>query len=312
MKIFVTGVAGQLGNDILKVLDRRGDIAVGSDIVETCENIPTSASYVALDITDADQVRNTLLEHKPDAIIHCAAWTAVDAAEDEENREMVYAINAGGTENIAVVAREIGAKMLYISTDYVFDGEGTKPWDPDDKNYNPLCVYGDSKLKGELAVAENVEKFFVTRISWVFGANGNNFVKTMLNVGERFDTLKVVDDQIGLPTYTPDLSELLVDMIKSDKYGYYHVSNEGDYISWYDFAKEIFKVACEMGHSNYSPERLTVNAVSTEEYGVSKAKRPFNSRLDKSKLVKNGFKLLPDWKDALRRYMEEYYGTDNC
>ena len=241
-------------------------------------------------------------------IVHCAAWTAVDLAEDEDKREKVFAINAGGTENIAKAAGAVDAKMVYISTDYVFDGQGDKPWEPDCKDYAPLCVYGQSKLDGELAVSRILEKYFIVRIAWVFGVNGKNFIKTMLNVGKTHDKLKVVCDQIGTPTYTYDLARLLVDMIETDRYGYYHATNEGGYISWYDFTKEIFRQAVELGHEEYSEDRLKVEPVTTAEYGISKAKRPFNSRLEKSKLRECGFEPLPTWQDALHRYLKEIEG----
>lgn len=292
MKVFVTGVGGQLGFDVMNELSTRGYEAVGSDILESCgfEN------YIKLDITNADEVRRVLLEVMPDAVVHCAAWTAVDAAEDEENIDKVYAINANGTENIAKVCKELDCKMTYISTDYVFDGQGTEPWKPDCKDYAPLSVYGRTKLDGELAVSRLLEKFFIVRIAWVFGNNGKNFIKTMLNVGKKYDTVRVVNDQIGTPTYTLDLSRLLVDMIKTEKYGYYHATNEGGYISWYDFTCEIFRQA------GYETK---VVPVTTEEYGLSKAARPYNSRLDKTKLIENGFKPLPTWQDALGRYLKE-------
>lgn len=207
-----------------------------------------------------------------------------------------FAVNVEGTKNIARICKEIDAKMVYTSTDYVFDGQGTEPWKPDCKEYAPLNIYGQSKLDGELAVSEILDKYFIVRIAWVFGTNGNNFIKTMLKVGKKFDTLRVVNDQIGTPTYTYDLARLLVDMIETDKYGYYHATNEGGYISWYDFACEIFRQAGYL---------TNVNPVTTEEYGISKAKRPFNSRLDKTKLVENGFTPLPDWQDALKRYLDE-------
>ena len=228
--------------------------------------------------------------------MHCAAWTAVDLAEDEDKQELVRAINADGTRNIARVCKELDCKMVYISTDYVFDGQGETPWTADCKNFKPLNVYGQTKLEGELAVSEMLEKYFIVRIAWVFGLNGKNFIKTMLNIGKKFDTLRVVHDQIGTPTYTLDLSRLLVDMIETEKYGYYHATNEGGYISWYDFACEIFRQA------GYSTK---VQPVTTAEYGLSKAARPFNSRLDKTKLAENGFTLLPPWQDALRRYLKE-------
>lgn len=292
MKVLVTGVKGQLGYDCVNELTKRGHEAVGVDIEE-------------MDITDAASVNKVVTETAPDAVIHCAAWTAVDAAEDEENREKVRLVNAVGTENIAKVCKELDCKMLYLSTDYVFDGQGTEPWKPDCRDYKPLSVYGETKLAGELAVSETLEKYYIVRIAWVFGKNGKNFIKTMLNLGKTHDTIKVVSDQIGTPTYTYDLAKLLVDMAETDKYGYYHATNEGGYISWYDFTEEIFRQASEMGHPEYSSERLHVVPVTTEEYGVSKARRPFNSRLDKSKLTENGFTLLPTWQDALQRYLKE-------
>ena len=293
MRVFVTGVGGQLGHDVMDELARRGIEAVGSDIHETPD---TPYEYQQLDITDPDAVRRVLTDVSPDAVIHCAAWTAVDAAEDEANREKVHLINAVGTENIARVCNELDSVMMYISTDYVFDGQGTEPWKPDCKDYAPLNHYGQTKLEGELAVSSILERYFIVRIAWVFGVNGNNFIKTMLRLSEPHEELRVVDDQIGTPTYTLDLARLLVDMILTARYGYYHVTNEGGYISWYDFAVEIFRQA---------GRDVKVIPVSTAEYGLSKAKRPFNSRLDKSKLVKNGFTPLPDWKDALKRYLDE-------
>lgn len=292
MKVLVTGVKGQLGYDCMNELAKRGHEAVGVDIEE-------------MDITDAVSVNKVLCETAPDAVIHCAAWTAVDAAEDDENREKVRLVNAVGTENIAKVCKELDCKMLYLSTDYVFDGQGQEPWQPDCKDYKPLSVYGETKLAGELAVADRLEKYFIVRIAWVFGKNGKNFIKTMLNLGKTHDTIKVVSDQIGTPTYTYDLAKLLVDMIETEKYGYYHATNEGGYISWYDFTVEIFRQAAAMGRPEYSTDRLHVIPVTTEEYGASKAKRPFNSRLDKSKLTENGFTLLPTWQDALDRYLKE-------
>ncbi|RGS29323.1 dTDP-4-dehydrorhamnose reductase [Eubacterium sp. AF22-8LB] len=301
MKVFVTGVAGQLGHDVMNELAKRGYTGVGTDLAESYRGIQdgsyvTTAEYVSLDITDKEAVMNTIQSVKPDVVVHCAAWTAVDLAEDEDKQAKVKAINVDGTQNIADACKEVDAKMVYISTDYVFDGQGNEPWDPDCKDYKPLNVYGQTKLGGELAVSSTLSKYFIVRIAWVFGKNGNNFIKTMLNVGKKFDTLKVVNDQIGTPTYTYDLARLLVDMIETDKYGYYHATNEGGYISWYDFACEIFKQA---GYTN------TVLPVTTEEYGLSKAARPFNSRLDKSKLVENGFEPLPTWQDALARYLKE-------
>ena len=301
MKIFVTGVGGQLGHDVMNELHRRGYCGVGSDIAPAYSGVQDGSAvcnmpYAQMDITNAEQVRQVLTEAAPDVVIHCAAWTAVDAAEDEENAEKVRAINAGGTQNIASVCKGLNCKMIYISTDYVFDGQGDTPWTPDCKDYKPLNVYGQTKLEGELAVANTVDKFFIVRIAWVFGKNGNNFIKTMLNIGKKYDTLRVVSDQIGTPTYTLDLSRLLIDMAETEKYGYYHATNEGGYISWYDFAREIFRQA---GYTT------AVNPVTTEEYGLSKAKRPFNSRLDKSKLAENGFTPLPAWQDALSRYLKE-------
>lgn len=310
MKVFVTGVGGQLGHDVVNELAKRGHTAVGSDLAESYSGVAdgsavASAPYIQLDITDKEAVAKAVREVKPDGVIHCAAWTAVDMAEDEDKRDKVYAVNALGTENIALACRDNDCKMMYISTDYVFDGQGSKPWDPDCKDYKPLNVYGSTKLEGEKAVAANLDRYFIVRIAWVFGLNGNNFIRTMLKVGKTHDKLTVVNDQIGTPTYTLDLARLLVDMIESDKYGYYHATNEGGYISWYDFAKEIFRQAVAMGHTEYDESRLTVLPVTTAEYGVSKAARPFNSRLDRSKLVKCGFKPLPDWKDALARYLKE-------
>ena len=265
----------------------------------------TTMPYISMDITDAASVEEKIAEVHPDVVVHCAAWTAVDMAEDDDKVEKVRAINAGGTANIANVCKKLDCKMVYISTDYVFDGQGLEPWQPDCKDYKPLNVYGQTKLEGELAVSETLEKYFIVRIAWVFGKNGKNFIKTMLNVGKTHDKLTVVNDQIGTPTYTFDLARLLVDMIETEKYGYYHATNEGGYISWYDFTKEIFRQAVEMGHEEYAEDRLTVSPVTTEEYGISKAARPFNSRLDKSKLIENGFEPLPTWQDALGRYLKE-------
>lgn len=301
MKAFVTGVAGQLGHDVMNELSKRGYEGVGTDLAPEYsgvqDNSPvTKMPYVSLDITDASAVQATIKEVNPDVIIHCAAWTAVDMAEDDDKVEKVRAINAGGTQNIANVAKELDAKMVYISTDYVFDGQGEQPWEPDCKDYKPLNVYGQTKLEGELAVANTLDKYFIVRIAWVFGLNGKNFIKTMLNVAKTHDTVKVVNDQIGTPTYTYDLARLLVDMVETDKYGYYHATNEGGYISWYDFTKEIYRQA---------GLDTKVLPVTTAEYGLSKAARPFNSRLDKSKLVENGFTPLPTWQDALSRYLKE-------
>ena len=301
MRVFVTGVAGQLGHDIMNELNRRGIEAVGSDIAPQYSGADDGTAvvnmpYKSMDITDAKSVEETLSAIKPDAVIHCAAWTAVDLAEEEENIPKVNAINVDGTRNIALVCKKLDCKMIYISTDYVFNGHGEEPWEPDCKDYAPLSVYGKSKLQGELAVAEILEKYFIVRIAWVFGLNGNNFIKTMLNVGKKYDTVRVVSDQIGTPTYTADLSILLCDMVESEKYGYYHATNEGGFISWYDFTCEIFKQA---GYTT------NVVPVTTAEYGLSKAARPFNSRLSKEKLSQNGFKRLPDWQDALSRYLKE-------
>lgn len=301
MKIFVTGVGGQLGHDVVNELVSRGHVAVGSDIAPEYAGIAdgsavTKAEYCRLDITDASAVETVLTEVKPDAVIHCAAWTAVDLAEDDDKVAKVRAINAGGTQNIANVCKALDCKMTYISTDYVFNGQGSEPWQPDCKDYKPLNVYGQTKLEGELAVSGTLEKYFIVRIAWVFGLNGKNFIKTMLNVGKTHDTVRVVNDQIGTPTYTLDLARLLVDMNETEKYGYYHATNEGGYISWYDFTCEIYKQA---GMST------KVVPVTTAEYGLSKAARPFNSRLDKSKLVAAGFKPLPTWQDALARYLKE-------
>ena len=301
MKVFVTGVAGQLGHDVMNELAKRGYEGIGSDLAPEYSGVQdgsevTSMPYVSLDITDADAVARVLNEVHPDVVVHCAAWTAVDLAEDEDKVDKVRAINAGGTANIAKVCKALDAKMVYISTDYVFDGQGTEPWDPDCKDYKPMNVYGQTKLEGELAVSSTLEKYFIVRIAWVFGLNGKNFIKTMLNVGKKYDTVRVVNDQIGTPTYTLDLARLLVDMIETDRYGYYHATNEGGYISWYDFTCEIFRQA------GYDTK---VVPVTTEEYGLSKAARPFNSRLDKKKLTENGFTPLPTWQDALSRYLKE-------
>lgn len=301
MKFFVTGVGGQLGHDVMNELLRRGHEGVGSDIQEIYSGVDdssnvTKAPYVSLDITDKEAVEKTITAIHPDAVIHCAAWTAVDLAEDEDKQEKVRAINAWGTQNIAEVCKKLDCKITYISTDYVFNGQGTEPWKPDCKDYKPLNVYGQTKLEGELAVSEKLEKYFIVRIAWVFGLNGNNFIKTMLKAGKNHDTVRVVNDQIGTPTYTYDLARLLIDMSESEKYGYYHATNEGGYISWYDFTKEIYRQA------GYTTEVLPI---TTAEYGLSKAARPFNSRLEKSKLVEAGFKPLPTWQDALSRYLKE-------
>ena len=310
MKVLVTGVAGQLGHDVMNELAKRGYEGIGSDLAESYNGIQdgtpvVSMPYVQMDITDKSSVEKVLTEVNADAVIHCAAWTAVDLAEDEDKKDKVHAVNAEGTKNIAEVCKKLDSKMVYTSTDYVFNGQGEEPWQPDCKDYQPLNVYGQSKLDGELAVSETLDKYFIVIIAWVFGKNGNNFIKTMLKVGKNHDKLRVVNDQIGTPTYTFDLARLLVDMIETDKYGYYHATNEGGYISWYDFTKEIFRQAVEQGHTEYGEDRITVDPVTTAEYGVSKAARPFNSRLDKKKLVENGFTPLPTWQDALGRYLKE-------
>ena len=302
MIVFVTGVAGQLGYDVVNELSKRGIVAIGTDIREENEIINKSSwsKYIQLDITDKKTVDRVIEELRPDAIIHCAAWTNVDGAEDPNNKPLVKKINVDGTDNLVKASKEVGAKFLYVSTDYVFDGEGEEPWKPDDKNYAPQNYYGETKLQGELSVSSQLDKCFIVRIAWVFGLNGKNFIRTMLSLADKgYKELRVVNDQIGTPTYTYDLARLLVDMILTDKYGYYHATNEGGYISWADFAEEIFKQA---------NKEVKVNRVTTEEYGISIAKRPFNSRLDKRKLIDNGFKPLPDWKDALKRYLEEIKG----
>ena len=301
MKVFVTGVGGQLGHDVMNELAARGYEGIGSDIAPEYAGMAdgsavTRAPYVPLDITDGEAVERVLSEVRPDAVIHCAAWTAVDLAEDEDKRDKVRAINADGTRHIAKICGELGCKLMYISTDYVFDGQGETPWQPDCTDYAPLNIYGQTKLEGELAVRELAEKFFIVRIAWVFGRNGKNFIRTTLRLGETHDSLRVVCDQIGTPTYTLDLARLLCDMIETEKYGVYHATNEGGYISWADFAAEIFHQA---------GMTAKVIPVTTAEYGLSKAARPFNSRLDKRKLAENGFTPLPDWRDALGRYLKE-------
>ena len=301
MKVLVTGVGGQLGHDVMNELARRGHQGVGSDITPVYSGIAdgsavTGMPYVAMDITNEQQVRQVMDQVRPDAVIHCAAWTAVDLAEDADKQPKVRSINVDGTAHLAAACKAQDCKMMYISTDYVFNGQGQTPWQPDCKDYQPLNYYGETKLGGELAVSSRLEKYFIVRIAWVFGLNGKNFIKTMLQLGKTHDKLRVVCDQIGTPTYTLDLARLLVDMIESDKYGYYHATNEGGYISWYDFACEIFRQA---------GLPVQVDAVTTAEYGASKAARPFNSRLDKSKLAENGFTPLPEWKDALSRYLRE-------
>ncbi len=308
MKLFVTGVGGQLGHDVMNELKKRGYEGVGSDLAPSYSGIQdgtavTEMPYVSMDITDRASVEAVLTREQPDVVVHCAAWTAVDMAEDDDLVEKVRRVNAGGTENIALACQKLDCKMIYLSTDYVFDGQGTAPWQPDCKDYKPLNVYGQTKLEGELAVSDNLEKYFIVRIAWVFGVNGKNFIKTMLNLGKTHDQLRVVSDQIGTPTYTYDLARLLVDMAETERYGYYHATNEGGYISWFDFTEEIFRQAVALGHEEY--KKVTVTPVTTAEYGASKARRPFNSRLDKSKLAENGFTPLPTWQDALGRYLKE-------
>lgn len=301
MKVLVTGVCGQLGYDCVEKLISLGHDSIGTDIQTvytgiTNINIASKMTYYQMNIADKLEVKNIIEFLRPDAVIHCAAWTAVDAAEDENNREKVHTINADGPKYIAEAVNTIGAKMIFLSTDYVFDGKGVRPWQPDDKCYKPLNVYGQSKLDGELAVSNILEKFFIVRTSWAFGKNGNNFVKTMINIGKKHERVRVVNDQIGTPTYTRDLARLLVDMIETDKYGYYHATNEGGYVSWYDFCVEFYR--------QYGLDTEVI-PVSTAEYGLSKAVRPLNSRLDKSKLREKGFTPLPDWRDAVSRYLRE-------
>ena len=301
MKVFVTGVNGQLGHDVMNELHKRGYEAEGSDITDRYGGVKVGSSvtemtYVKLDITDSQSVSRLINDYNPDAVIHCAAWTAVDLAEDEDKISLVRAVNSQGTRHIAEAVKAVDAKMVYLSTDYVFSGEGQQPWKPDDKNYAPLNVYGQTKLEGELAVSQILTKYFIVRIAWVFGLSGKNFVKTMINVGKTRESVSVVSDQIGTPTYTPDLSRLLIDMVETEEYGYYHATNDGGYISWYDFCVEIYR---QYGLST------EVIPVTTEEYGLSKAARPFNSRLDKSKLIEKGFTPLPAWQDAVARYLKE-------
>ena len=301
MKYFITGVGGQLGHDVMNELNARGYEGIGSDIMSEYSGVQdgsavTTMPYISLDITDKDAVIETIKHISPDIIVHCAAWTSVDAAEESDNKPLVYRINVNGTKNIAEAAKSVGAKIIYLSTDYVFDGQGDRPWRPDDNNYAPLNYYGRTKLEGELAIANTLEKYFIVRIAWVFGLNGNNFIKTIINAGRTQDTVRVVNDQIGSPTYCYDLARLLVDMAETEKYGYYHATNEGDYISWYDFTCEIYKQA---------GINTRIIPVTTEEYGLSVAARPFNSRLDRSKLVDEGFKPLPLWQDAVGRYLKE-------
>ena len=295
MKVFVTGVNGQLGCDVMIELERRDHEAVGSDLAAQNSVLP-GRKYIRLDITDEEAVHTVICKMRPDAIIHCAAWTAVDLAEDEDKKDIVRGINAIGTRYIAEAAALVDAKLLYLSTDYVFDGKGSEPWEPDCRDFHPLNYYGLTKLEGELAIAELLQKYFIVRIAWVFGRSGKNFVRTMINVGKTHDAVRVVNDQIGTPTYTVDLAMLLVDMIETEKYGYYHATNEGGFISWYDFCTEFYR--------QYGL-RTRVIPVTTAEYGLSKAVRPLNSRLDKSKLIDAGFKLLPAWQDAVGRFLKE-------
>lgn len=301
MKVFVTGVNGQLGHDVMNSLYYAEIDAIGSDIKESYSGVQDGSPactmpYIGLDLTDEEKTRKIITEEGIDAIIHCAAWTAVDAAEESENQAIVEKINGEVPGVLARIMKERDGKMLYLSTDYVFSGEGTEPWSPDETNFSPINFYGKTKLMGEEKIREVLEKYFIVRIAWVFGLNGKNFIKTMLKVGKSHEEVRVVNDQIGNPTYTLDLAELLVDMICTEKYGNYHATNEGDYISWYDFTKEIYRQA---------GLKTKVIPVSTEEYGLSKAKRPKNSRLDKKKLRQQGFVPLPDWKNALSRYLEE-------
>lgn len=301
MKVFVTGVNGQLGHDVMNSLYYAEIDAIGSDIKESYSGVQDGSPactmpYIGLDLTDEEKTRKVIAEEGIDAIIHCAAWTAVDAAEEPENQAIVEKINGEVSGVLARIMKERDGKMLYLSTDYVFSGEGTEPWSPDETNFSPINFYGKTKLMGEERIREVLEKYFIVRIAWVFGLNGKNFIKTMLKVGKNHEEVRVVNDQIGNPTYTLDLAELLVDMICTEKYGNYHATNEGDYISWYDFTKEIYRQA---------GLKTKVIPVSTEEYGLSKAKRPKNSRLDKKKLRQQGFVPLPDWKNALSRYLEE-------
>ena len=327
MRFFVTGVNGQLGHDVMNELNKRGHEGVGSDLSEAYAGVAdgsavTTMPYVGLDITEQAAVQKAIEEAKPDVVIHCAAWTAVDAAEDEDKQATVRRVNVDGTRNIAEACKALDCKMLYLSTDYVFDGQGTTAWQPDCKDYKPLNVYGQTKLDGELAVASTLDKYFIVRIAWVFGLNGKNFIKTMVNVGKTHDEVRVVCDQIGTPTYTYDLARLLVDMCETEKYGYYHATNselpeektsqtgveapeqepsraagpKTGYISWYDFCVEIYR---QYGLTT------KVTPVTTAEYGLSKAARPYNSRLDKKKLVENGFTPLPAWTDAVSRYLKE-------
>lgn len=301
MKFFVTGVGGQLGHDVMNELAKRGYEGIGSDLAQTYSGVQDDSAvtlmpYISLDITDVEAVESVLTKEKPDAVIHCAAWTAVDMAEDDDKISLVRRVNADGTRNIAEICKKLDCKMTYLSTDYVFNGKGEKPWEPDCEDYSPLNVYGQTKLEGEQAVRELLSKYYIVRIAWVFGLNGKNFIKTMINVGKTHDSVRVVNDQIGTPTYTLDLARLLVDMNETEKYGCYHATNEGGYISWYDFCCEIYR--------QYGLNTKVI-PVTTEEYGLNKAARPFNSRLDKRKLAEAGFQPLPVWQDAVARYLKE-------
>ena len=293
MKILVTGANGQLGWDMISELKKRGHEPIATDILDSFEQ---ECEYIKLDITDEKAVHDVITKTKPDAVVHCAAWTAVDAAEDEENKSKVYAINVLGTKYIAEACKEVDCKMIYISTDYVFSGEGTEPWEPDCEDFAPLNYYGETKLEGEFAVKRTLEKYYIVRTSWVFGSHGNNFVKTMLRLAETHKEVRVVNDQIGTPTYTPDLARLLVDMCETDKYGVYHATNEGGYISWAEFAKEIFRVA---------GKDTKVIPVTTEEYGESKARRPKTSKMSKERIYKNIKHQMPDWKKTLQDFIKE-------
>lgn len=298
MKVLVTGVNGQLGHDVMLELNRRGHCPIGSGSGERCKAGDEVADmpYMQMDICSAEETERVFSEVHPDAVVHCSAWTAVDDAEDEANRDKVFALNVSGTGNIAAECKKQDAKMVYLSTDYVFDGRGTEPWKPEQTDFAPLNYYGETKLLGEKAVKAETDKYFIIRIAWVFGVNGKNFVRTMINVGKTHDAVRVVNDQIGTPTYTKDLARLLVDMIETEKYGCYHATNEGGFISWYDFCCEIYR--------QYGLETKVI-PVSAEEYGLSRAARPSNSRLDKTKLTEAGFERLPPWQDAVARYIRE-------
>ncbi|SJZ77111.1 dTDP-4-dehydrorhamnose reductase [Anaerorhabdus furcosa] len=300
-KIFVTGACGQIGVDVVNELLNRKYEVIATDLCELCDydlltKFNDEIMYFQLDIKNEDILRDVINKVTPDIIIHCAAWTSVDLAEFEENQELVRKINVESTKVLASCAKDLDIKIVYISTDYVFDGEGVDPWKPDCNNYNPLNFYGLTKLYGEMKITNALEKYFIVRTSWVFGKNGKNFIKTILELSKVHNEIKVINDQIGSPTYSFDLSRLIVDMIETDKYGYYHITNEGEYISWYELAKEVF----------FQKEISTkIIPVSTEQYGVNKAIRPLNSRLNKEKIIENGFKPLPVWKDAVSRFLKE-------